>query len=69
MMKRKGANVFNLFVAMLILIPSVLLLFMYKDEIGKVCDTGNNILIYTVIASCTTLLSLMMVFREMLLWE
>ena len=68
MAKRKGMNVFNVFVAFLVLIPSALLLYMYKGEISKVC-VSSDIVLYTVIASCAVLLSGMMIFRELLLGE
>lgn len=68
MAKRKGMNVFNVFVAFIILIPSVLLLYLYKGEISKVC-ISNDIVLYTIIASCAVLLSVMMILRELLLGE
>lgn len=68
MAKKKGMNTFNVFVALIILIPSMLLLYLYKDEISKVC-VSNNVVLYTVIASCAALLSVMMIFRELLLGE
>ena len=68
MAKRKGMNVFNVFVALIVLIPSALLLYLYKGEISKVC-ISSDIVLYTVIASCAVLLSGMMIFRELLLGE
>ncbi len=68
MAKKKGMNTFNVFVAFIILIPSMLLLYMYKNEISKVC-VSSDIVLYTVIASCAVLLSVMMIFRELLLGE
>lgn len=67
-MAKKGMNTFNVFVALIILVPSVLLLYMYKSEISKVC-VSSDIVLYTVIASCAALLSVMMIFRELLLGE
>lgn len=60
---------FNVFVAVIVLIPSAILLYQYSNEIGIVCDMSSNIVLYTVITSCAALLSLMIIMKELLTFD
>ena len=60
---------FNVFVALIVLVPSVILLYQFSGEIVEVCDMSSNVVLYTVIVSCAALLSLMTIFKELLSFE
>ncbi len=66
----KGSlNNFNVFVAVIVFIPSVILLYQYANQIGEVCDMSNNVVLYTIVTSCMALLSLMTIVKEFLSFD
>ncbi len=61
---------FNVFVAVLVLIPSAVLLYQFSAEITEVCDMdSSNVVVYTIILSCVALLSSMTILKELLSFE
>ncbi|RLG15830.1 MAG: hypothetical protein DRN71_00410 [Candidatus Nanohalarchaeota archaeon] len=60
---------FNVFVAVLVLLPSVVLLYHFSAEINEVCDMSSNVVLYTIVLSCVALLSLMTILKELLSFE
>jgi len=60
---------FNAFVAVIVLVPSVVLLYQFGAEISEVCDMSSNVVVYTIILSCVVLLSSMTLLKELLSFE
>ena len=60
---------FNVFVAVIVLIPSLVLLYQFSSEVNEVCDMSSNVVVYTIILSCVALLSSMTILKELLSFE
>ena len=60
---------FNVFLALIILIPALMLLVRYIDDISTVCGSAKDTVFFAIIAGCMVVLSLMMLIKEMLVIE
>ncbi|MCK5333663.1 MAG: hypothetical protein KAJ24_04065 [Candidatus Aenigmarchaeota archaeon] len=63
----KGALSFNMLVALLVLIPSGMLLIGFLEELGKICPQAENTIIFAIITGCVVLLSLMNFMKVVLM--
>lgn len=63
----KGSLSFNMLVALLVLIPSGMLLISFLEELGRLCPQAENTIIFAIITGCVVLLSLMNFMKVVLM--
>lgn len=67
--KKEGMLNFNIFVSLIVLIPSAMLLVQYLGDLQRVCSAAENTMIFAVVAGCMMLLSLMTLIKELLVGQ
>ncbi len=62
-----GFMSFNMLVALVVLIPSSMLLMSFLEELGRLCPQAENTVIFAIITGCVVLLSLMNFMKVVLM--
>ena len=63
----RGFMSFNMLVALVVLIPSGMLLIRFLDDLGRICPQAENTVIFAIITGCVVLLSLMNFMKAVLM--
>ena len=63
----KGSLTFNMLVALVVLIPSGMLLIGFLNDLGKICPQAENTVIFAIITGCVVLLSMMNFLKAVLM--
>ncbi|MCK4555627.1 MAG: hypothetical protein KAT83_03390 [Candidatus Aenigmarchaeota archaeon] len=63
----RGFMSFNMLIALVVLIPSSMLLISFLEELGRLCPQAENTVIFSIITGCVVLLSLMNFMKVVLM--
>ncbi len=68
-MPKKGSGLlsFNMLVAILVLIPSGMLLINFLGELSRVCPQAENTVLFAIVTGCVVLLSMMNFMKAVLM--